>query len=143
MSECKHGLPVKFGCPQCEIESLRAELNEAADATGIAGVDKPMSLLECIQSLRADLAECREAVKNLTGNNGVFFTREQIDAAWRMANDDYDPVYTVGITEGFAILKAFNIVDCEECGGSGDELPPPGGGKKCRGGCGGHGWVVK
>ena len=25
MSECKHGLPVKFGCPQCEIESLRAE----------------------------------------------------------------------------------------------------------------------
>ena len=35
-------------------EALRAELNEAADATGIAGVDNPMSLLECIQSLRRD-----------------------------------------------------------------------------------------
>ena len=41
------------------IESLRAELNEAADATGIAGVDKPMSLLECIQSLRAELSEIK------------------------------------------------------------------------------------
>jgi len=38
-----------------EIEALRAELNNAAEATGIAGVDKPMSLLECIQSLRAEL----------------------------------------------------------------------------------------
>ena len=28
-----------------DYESLRAELNEAADATGIAGVDEPMTLV--------------------------------------------------------------------------------------------------
>ena len=44
-----------------EIERLTAELNEAAEATGIAGVDEPMSLLQCIQSLRAELrSEKRE-----------------------------------------------------------------------------------
>ena len=32
MSECKHGLPVKFGCPQCEIESLRAEVERLRQA---------------------------------------------------------------------------------------------------------------
>ena len=80
----------------------------------------------------------------------VHITPKQINAAWRMANDDYDPVYTVGITEGFAILKAFNIVDCEECGGSGSTmqtLDHNGFGEPIRASlkcpvCGGHGWKV-
>jgi len=25
---CEHGLPIIFGCPQCEIENLRSELSE-------------------------------------------------------------------------------------------------------------------
>jgi len=46
-----------------QLRNLRAELNEAADATGIAGVDKPMSLLECIQSLRNEVERYRKELK--------------------------------------------------------------------------------
>ena len=46
-----------------EVIGLRAELNEAADATGIAGVDEPMSLLECIQSLRSEVKRFRQAIE--------------------------------------------------------------------------------
>ena len=41
-------------CAWCEIKRLQAELNEAADATGIAGVDEPMSLVECVRAIRAE-----------------------------------------------------------------------------------------
>ena len=64
--ECKHG-SLRRSCEICdrdaEIERLRAELNEAADATGIAGVDEPMSLLECIQSLRSEVKRFRQAIE--------------------------------------------------------------------------------
>jgi hypothetical protein len=36
---------------------LRAQLNEAHEATGIFGVDEPMSLLESVRALRAQVAE--------------------------------------------------------------------------------------
>lgn len=52
-------------CPGCscgsyqevvgnEIARLTAELEDAAEATGVAGVDKPMTLIECIQHLRSE-----------------------------------------------------------------------------------------
>ena len=46
-----------------DYERLRTELNEAADATGIAGVDEPMSLLQCIQSLREEVERLRELLQ--------------------------------------------------------------------------------
>ena len=48
-----------------DYERLRTELNEAADATGIAGVDEPMSLVECIQSLRARIEELEDIVSKV------------------------------------------------------------------------------
>ena len=41
----------------CEIDRLTVELEDAAEATGVAGVDKPMTLVECIQYLRAENKE--------------------------------------------------------------------------------------
>ena len=61
----------------CESEHLRAELNEAADATGIAGVDEPMSLVECIQALRAENAELKTWRKD---------TNLDLDRARRLLN---------------------------------------------------------
>jgi len=57
------------------IERLTAELNEAADATGIAGVDEPMSLLQCIQSLRAEL----EGYKSALIGHGWIITSVDVD----------------------------------------------------------------
>ena len=65
-------------CPSCAvgvIERLRTELNEAADATGIAGVDEPMSLLQCIQSLRAEL----EGYKSALIGHGWIITSVDVD----------------------------------------------------------------
>ena len=47
--------------------------------------------LEDYEALRADLAECREAIKNLIGNNGVFFTREQIQRVLASAHAGNQP----------------------------------------------------
>ena len=57
-------------CPQCdtlrlEAGELRAELNEAADATGIAGVDNQMSLVECVRSLRDENEALRAKVQGV------------------------------------------------------------------------------
>jgi len=58
-----------------DYERLRTELNEAADATGIAGVDEPMSLLQCIQSLRAEL----EGYKSALIGHGWIITSVDVD----------------------------------------------------------------
>jgi len=79
-----------------QLRNLRAELNEAADATGIAGVDKPMSLLECIQSLRAEverLTDTKEECEECGGSGRSF--------------DHYDG--------GKVILES----SCPSCGGHG------------------------
>ena len=104
-----------------DYERLRAELNEAADATGIAGVDEPMSLLQCIQSLRAEV---------------VLLTQGQIDAAWGQKYF-YD-----GVDGPLIRANLVNIVACEKCGGSG--IPTPyevGSGESCPT-CHGHGWII-
>ena len=74
-----------------ENKSLRAELNEAADATGIAGVDEPMSLLQCIQSLRAELEGYKSALREITGIGPSFDAKgtqsRRIDKIARRALD--------------------------------------------------------
>lgn len=45
-----------------QIDSLRRELEEIGEATGIAGVDEPLSALECVQSLRSQLEDAKEKI---------------------------------------------------------------------------------
>ena len=52
-------LAVMLDAMRRQRDSLRADLEAACDATGIAGVDTPMSLVEQIQSLRAQLDALR------------------------------------------------------------------------------------
>jgi hypothetical protein len=109
------------------VEGLEAELDDAAEATGIAGVDKPMSLLECIQALRASIEELEDAsvkevldfgVEQLSRGHDKYslITEEQIDHAWSFRETDPN-----GCID--AALSCFDILPCDGCA---DSLAGPG-----------------
>ena len=150
----------------CEIERLTAELNEAAEATGIAGVDEPMSLLECIQSLTAELAKWQEQaeVNKHDAHNFHDIVVQKDKRIEELLEAEIEPI--VGVfrnghlvtykqinaawadawgkyrgtdsTAGFSSLEKVGIVACEECGGGVSKAWDNG----CPS-CHGHGWVSK
>jgi hypothetical protein len=128
-----------------EIERLREEGDELEGA--IEGLLETIGIYKkCINELEKEREECvnqcpaptiAQAAAMTHGEKLYIVTDKQIDAAWRHAAE----VYYVWQGEVYAAMEKLGIVRCEGCDGSGDELPPPGGGKRCRN-CNGKGWTV-
>ena len=56
------------GCGVCNvwrIEQLEAELEYIGDLTGIAGVDKPMTVTECVAALKVENERFRRVLKEI------------------------------------------------------------------------------
>jgi len=118
-------------------------------------VDMDAAAVEMIERLTAEVAELeKDTIEYVRCDGGGdpgeilvhIITNDQIDAAWKIATQKTGPWAKfqdeiMGETEGACkVLSIFNIVACEECGGSGNWSSTSG--AKCPS-CKGHGWVKK
>ena len=147
--------------PWEDYERLRAEVDEAYQRSAMFAkrIEELSQLVrDCEQSLAerdSRIEELEQTLENMLHGRREFInhfkekpvliTHEQIDAAWKMVRGWRYEGGTTGedLRLWMFIFKRLGIVECEECGGSGEvksETAP------CHIGCpacNGHGWVIK
>ena len=105
-----------------EIERLRSGHDEAVKQHNMI-IDHYKQRIEELES-----RDIGEDIQEFNHAHGVYeITTEQIDAAWKSAWDEDSLDWRWAAERA---LEEIGIMRCEECDGSGDELPPPGGGTK-------------